>query len=232
MKDVIVFSISCQDLWEIGRLEIYRRIVALAASFSWVGDRIVCIGHHCPNKELPKGLLTLEEQQEFAPYGSLYKYPFRDLDGEERMNRHILRPIFESRLSEADCRLVRHVVDWDFKVPEIEPTSILRNLSRRQYFCGATLANWKHRTNDMNMKKRVGFNEVVLSRICFSSDPATGMAYSGDIHRGVWAGDRFDFVDCDWLGSLEEDERWTDVSDEVLKEIEAIWKVPIQTSGE
>jgi hypothetical protein len=46
------------------------------------------------------------------------------------------------------------------------------------------------------------------------------------IHRGVWAGDRFDITSADALDEKDEDGRsveWTDVTDEVLKEMYEIW---------
>ncbi|KAJ7325769.1 hypothetical protein DFH08DRAFT_711088, partial [Mycena albidolilacea] len=70
----------------------------------------------------------------------------------------------------------------------------------------------------------VGFGQIVLSRICFSTDSTVAMAYEGDIHRGVWVGDRFDIVGSEWLEGLEGAVGWTDVSDEVLAEVEAIWR--------
>jgi hypothetical protein len=78
----------------------------------------------------------------------------------------------------------------------------------------------------MEEAKRVGFGEIVLSRISFSSDSSVSMRYAGDIHRGVWAGDRFDIVGSEWLEGLDVDTAaaWVDVSDEVLKEVEGIWR--------
>ncbi|KAJ6506717.1 hypothetical protein C8R45DRAFT_970349 [Mycena sanguinolenta] len=63
-----------------------------------------------------------------------------------------------------------------------------------------------------------------MSRICCSSDSSVSMSWDGDIHRGVWAGDRFDFVDAEWLQTAGDDSVWTDVSDEVLQEMEGIWR--------
>ncbi|KAJ7841760.1 hypothetical protein B0H13DRAFT_2286862 [Mycena leptocephala] len=65
----------------------------------------------------------------------------------------------------------------------------------------------------------VGFGEVILSRICLSSDPSTNMASEG-LSQGVWAGDRFDFVATEWLQELGDDAHWIDVSEEVVEEME------------
>ena len=48
------------------------------------------------------------------------------------------------------------------------------------------------------------------------------MRYEGDIHRGVWAGDRLDIASADALDEKDENGQaveWTDV----LKEMYAIW---------
>ncbi|KAJ7650848.1 hypothetical protein FB45DRAFT_1050718 [Roridomyces roridus] len=212
MKDVVFFSIACQALWDIGRREIYRRI---AASSSWAGDRILCFGHHCRIQALPKGLLTAEEQEE---------YPFDEITGEDgTLGRILTSPLLQSyRVSIEDYRPFRAVVNWVYALLQIESSAILRNLTRRQFFRGATLHDWRENTAVVR-KETIGFNQVILSRICFSTDSSTAMGYDGNIHRGVWAGDRFDFVECGWLEGLKEDEGWVDVSDEVLKEIQAIW---------
>ncbi|KAJ7656631.1 hypothetical protein B0H17DRAFT_1098305 [Mycena rosella] len=38
----------------------------------------------------------------------------------------------------------------------------------------------------------VKLGHLALMRICWSSDPSVSMSGAGDIHRGQWAGDRFD----------------------------------------
>jgi hypothetical protein len=68
--------------------------------------------------------------------------------------------------------------------------------------------------------QKVGFGEIIMTRICLSSDPSVSMSYDGAIHRGMWGGDRFDIV----ARSEWHDPTWTDASDEVLKELEEIWR--------
>ncbi|KAJ7196042.1 hypothetical protein GGX14DRAFT_673680 [Mycena pura] len=83
----------------------------------------------------------------------------------------------------------------------------------------------KYRETGVPMKDIV-FGEVVFSRICFSTDPSVSTSYrdEGEIH---WTGDRFDIISAEWLKELEtgvvSGAGWTDVSDEVLREVEEIW---------
>jgi hypothetical protein len=101
-----------------------------------------------------------------------------------------------------------------------EPVMVLRNLSKRVYLRSDTLP--------FTGRDRVwGFGRAILSRICWSTDPSVSMLCEGDIHRGVWAGDRFDVVELDDFGaSIEELESsgWKDVTSEVREELIAIWK--------
>jgi hypothetical protein len=46
--------------------------------------------------------------------------------------------------------------------------------------------------------------------------------YDKDIHRGVWAGDRFDITTINQVG-IENGKKWTDVSNEVANEMTEIW---------
>ncbi|OCL04804.1 hypothetical protein AOQ84DRAFT_300129, partial [Glonium stellatum] len=75
--------------------------------------------------------------------------------------------------------------------------------------------------------KGLGFGELVLSRICWSSQVDTSVSEEVTLHKGVWAGHRFDIVTTKKLQAESEDEgagKWLDVSDEVTKEMEAVWK--------
>ncbi|KAJ7650860.1 hypothetical protein FB45DRAFT_26978 [Roridomyces roridus] len=225
---VIYLGLTCQDLWEIARHQLYRRIATAAAELSWAGDRVICIGDYLDMDDLPENLLTADEKEEFQEYESLYEYPWskarvvgqrEPLEIMEELGVHKFPMDF---LYDMDYSVFRSLVDWSFELPWIGTTTVLRNLSRRQFVRGAALEEWKE-TTDINDTGRITVNEIVLSRICCSSDPSVSMAYEGDLHRGVWAGDRFDFVPCEWVDELKEDEGWTDVSDEVLKEIGEIW---------
>ncbi|KAJ7618595.1 hypothetical protein FB45DRAFT_723314, partial [Roridomyces roridus] len=102
---------------------------------------------------------------------------------------------------------------------------VLRNLSQRQFVRGAALIEWKEKTKQIiEAAGTVGFDEILLSRICYSPIDDTALVYGG-IHQGIWAGDWFDLVGCEWLERSEaEDEAWMDVSGECLGEVEAIWR--------
>ncbi|TFY74262.1 hypothetical protein EWM64_g9750 [Hericium alpestre] len=65
-------------------------------------------------------------------------------------------------------------------------------------------------------------------RICWSSDVDSTMKTSLELHRGVWAGHRFDTVsEADWVPEEEPEggnAAWRDVSEDALAEAEEIWE--------
>ena len=76
--------------------------------------------------------------------------------------------------------------------------------------------------SDNRLFKEIGLGQVVLSRICWSTYDSCAMRnYDKAIYRGVWAGDRFDITTD--IGVKDGKKQWTDVSDEVAKEMTEIW---------
>ncbi|KAJ6514217.1 hypothetical protein C8R47DRAFT_567748 [Mycena vitilis] len=216
--NALCLGLSCQRLWEIGREHIYRQIASIVGRHSWVGDRIICVGDYLENEDIPETLLTPPERAEFLPPNrTLYDYRFREIEPNFDQRRLMSmcgisnRFCFRTRQDFRDAELVMEI----FLGPEFEEwpalNPVLRNLSRRQYVRESELVDLTARF------PKVGLDEVLLSRICLSSDNSTSMLYDGPLQHGVWAGDRFDIVDEDWVEELGDDESWTDVSEEVLK---------------
>jgi len=95
---------------------------------------------------------------------------------------------------------------------------ILRNLTEHSYVRGKAL-------------KPLGldFGEVVITHICWSSDPSCSMPNDGDgITRGIWAGHRFDIVTPDMVdmkdGASAKIE-WRDVSEEVVEKLRKVFEM-------
>lgn len=105
---------------------------------------------------------------------------------------------------------------------------VLRNLTTQEFVRAEDLA-LRPELVDGPIIGGVGFGEVVLARICWSSDPATGVWGDEELHRGVWAGDCLDIVTEERF-RMEEGEGgeggdgWEDVSEEVQEEMGEIWK--------
>ncbi|KAJ7505848.1 hypothetical protein B0H11DRAFT_2186518 [Mycena galericulata] len=245
LADVFCLSMTCQFLWDIGRRDIYRRVAIMAASYSWAGDRIICVGDYLRTADLPASILAPEEEEELlmtmpededSEYleedadRCLYSYPF-DVIGPRRRSRFTMNDVLMNHgiferftWNWRTLDILQSLCDFRYETPVPTESAVLRNLTKREYVTESALTAWREGVQ-ANIKevKDVGFGEIVFSRVCFSTSPSVAMVYDGDIHRGVWAGDRFDLVTSDWLEGLD-DAAWTDVSDEVLKEVEAIWR--------
>ncbi|KAJ7162925.1 hypothetical protein C8R46DRAFT_331170, partial [Mycena filopes] len=239
-EDVVCFSVTCQTLWAIGGDHIYRHITARAAPHSWAGDRVLCVGNcvgdYLQNEDIPAGLLTPEEQDELLwdgddeeDGGTLYQYPFEQISFRGVQKHDVLGDVHE-RLGYYDMEIMVFfsLCKLDsFKAP-LPSLVVLRNLSQQQYVRESALLalKAKHAASGRELGRqlaRVGLGEILMTRICLSSDPSASLAWNGAINRGVWAGDRFDTVDEEEFLRGDVNDAWTDVSGEVLKDVEAIW---------
>jgi hypothetical protein len=95
------------------------------------------------------------------------------------------------------------------------PEWVLRNLTTKEYVRRSVVA---YGSNGPFSRGGVGLGEVLLSRICWSSDSSTSMSWDG-IHRGIWAGHKFDITLMD---ALEGEVGWKDVSKSAYEEIKGI----------
>ncbi|KAH8101552.1 hypothetical protein BXZ70DRAFT_101594 [Cristinia sonorae] len=74
-------------------------------------------------------------------------------------------------------------------------------------------------------ERQLGFGEVLASRICWSQDDSLAMVdTSGRLHRGPWAGHRFEITLADAKPCLEVGKVWKDVSEEVMREMRELWQ--------
>ena len=172
---------------------------------SWAGDRIICAGDYSSPGDLPDGLFT-----------------------EDEMTAHKL-----------DDRVLYFIAsNWSkcpSQVPEPESLPltnkssgakrVLRNLTKNQYIKEEAIkvAALESTEGRYDGAEPVGFGQVVLSRICWSTDYyGLHRTYSGNIHKGSWAGNRFDIATVDMVEF--EGSQWVDVSDEVSAEMNGIWQ--------
>ena len=177
-------------------------VSALPPEKSWAGDRIICLGDY--HEDLSAGLLSTAELEELDKG-----------DEGEGMS-----------LYQFACEHYQYVGGISaFNRPQLSGGHwILRNLSKNKYVREEAIkvAGLKG-MSDNRLSKEIGLGQVVLSRICWSTDNSCAMGYyDKDIHRGVWAGDRFDITTINQVG-IEDGRKWTDVSDEVAKEMTEIW---------
>ena len=112
------------------------------------------------------------------------------------------------------------------KLPIFYPTDspwILRNLTTKEFVRSEAIALKPEYIHGPDIDA-LGFGHVVLSRICWSTSDNTSMSYDGDIHRGIWAGHRFDITTLARHKDNSKGNEWKDVSEEVMEEISKIWE--------
>ncbi|OAQ70894.1 F-box domain-containing protein [Pochonia chlamydosporia 170] len=108
--------------------------------------------------------------------------------------------------------------------PKTDQSWILRNLTTREFVRAEAIALKPEFIHGPDIDV-LGFGEVLLSRICWSSDDSCSMMDTTNICRGVWAGHCFDITT---LASHQEKtangEEWTDASEEVAQEMAKIYE--------
>ncbi|KAG9004668.1 hypothetical protein FRB93_010158 [Tulasnella sp. JGI-2019a] len=166
---------------------------------------------------MPQGVLSPEEMAMITDDSdedyNLYSYVE---DNFEVVDRNRLSNLlqgdidFTHRLSQVERQQYRTVVNMAGESPS---ASVLCNLSKREYL----------RQETIKAHGRAGFGTFLLARICWSWDPSVSMKYTGGIHRGIWAGDRFEITTIEAMkGGVT---NWKDVSEEMGKEMATIWEI-------
>ncbi|KAG8992317.1 hypothetical protein FRB94_011246 [Tulasnella sp. JGI-2019a] len=195
IQDAISLALTSRQLLAFGLDRIGQLFELFYAP--WAGDRLICIGEFAKNDDLPPGVLTPGEQAIFEVDGdNLYEcaqrnFNFRTVNLSSRYN---LDDDFAHRLLSVEIKQFRAILDTTKQTLD---NRVLCNLSKRLYFR-------RHVGTALEDAELGGF---LLSHICWSSDPSTGM---GNIHRGIWAGDRFEITTLDRLKGGADS--WKDVS--------------------
>ncbi|KAF8058662.1 hypothetical protein FPV67DRAFT_1455191 [Lyophyllum atratum] len=70
LTDIVCFVLSCRRYYEIGRPILEARFEEIL-TYSWAGNRLICVGDGVSINDLPKGMLTEDEMEilgeEFGP---------------------------------------------------------------------------------------------------------------------------------------------------------------------
>lgn len=216
--DAICLCLTSVRMLELGLQRVNQLLTALASP--WAGDRLICIGDYARNKDMPRNVLTRDEWEHLDEAKvTLFSHAFSAFR-KPRGNNLLTSNRTHTGLSPIEKRQFRALLRrskscaWD---EDRIRNWVLCNLTKREYV--------RQETVDAHKKahgKAAGFAGFLLSRICWSSDPSVSMSYNGDIHRGVWAGDRFEITTIDLL--REGEKEWKDVSHEMGKEMAEIWE--------
>ncbi|PIA12568.1 hypothetical protein COEREDRAFT_51894 [Coemansia reversa NRRL 1564] len=210
--DMLCFALSCYRFIEIGRRNIIMHEKSRIAP--WAGERIICIGDYAD--DCPEDFLTDEEINDIDNI-NLYEYCG---NFEKPIVYKQLKPEYYTRAyryiskSNLGINLLEKLLPINKPVYAEDSKSILVNLTTNEYV----------RASKIPRPTKFEFGHILLLQICWSSDPSMSIAYNyppenedKEIHRGPWAGHRFEITEIKNI-----DNTFKDVSDEVISKISEI----------
>lgn len=216
---------------------------------SWEGDRVICIESGMKNDDLPEGVISQEcrdfvsdseEEEVVLTFVQWAKETFET----SLFQRYFLKDIFYGldgsdlyKAPRSHGRLVvpkdvRVILDFIRRMTDVHERVFVRdvvvllNLTKKVY---VRLSPAIDKIEDSEVTIPDNFHllgTLLLIPICWSSDPSTSMGHKGeDLHRGSWAGDRFEFTRKDVLDSRLEQEKgeWKDASKEVVDLLQVLY---------
>ncbi|KAJ3913693.1 hypothetical protein F5877DRAFT_51888 [Lentinula edodes] len=225
--DLICFSVTCIDAWELTGQCRYQSLSQKIKSKSWAGSRIILLGDYAG--ALPKGLLTDAEKKELRldgyadhEFGSLlYAHPAFRMPSYKILNDFYYDEIAQDDDLFHELQYFAHrepfsrwiMLPGNFKLTRSSSKDrwMIRNLTKQEYA----------------ITRRRSLTQIVYSLIGCSDDPSVSM--QGErcsvLINGPWAGDRIDIT----LVSIhrkehtpEEQSSWKDITISVKELLEAL----------
>ncbi|KAJ7162993.1 hypothetical protein C8R46DRAFT_1102158 [Mycena filopes] len=238
LQTVAFLSLTCQALWNVGAEHMNRHIAEIAAKYSCAGDRIICVGDLLLEEDLPEGWPTSPQDQALprserntprnlfnAPACKQFPPDWTTFDLRHEIRKHIVQP-GDAGPQRVSFEPLYELRNYDAYKRRPGAIGILRNHTWREYVRESALRALQdlYAGSRVVRMAHVNLGELIMMRICFSSEPAPAAApaWGGvNLHRGVWAGNRLDVVEAsaEWFP----DETWRDVTEEVVNEFERIW---------
>ncbi|KAG5945670.1 hypothetical protein E4U60_005040 [Claviceps pazoutovae] len=238
-------GVTNRYFWSIARKYVVRDFMR---SFGvWAGQQLITVGDYLNIDDYPPDLFATEEDKEIL----LRRRPENGVDqlpvGQRRVDLYAIVCKFKREVPRAMVRLLDrdstilgalaqdpcyravgneiHLQRDDF-YPQDE-IWILRNLTTHQYVRREPLELQPGLAHGPFVRG-IGFGSVVLSRISWSTDSSVSLQDpTGRIHRAPWAGHRFDITTMTRHEKLTAGQNWTDVSEELVEEVTAIWSTEL-----
>jgi hypothetical protein len=235
IDDICSLSLTSRYFWTAGWRHIESYYLSLLGP--WAGKKIVCVGQDTEANDYPPGLFTKDQEEMLRQtkdddgnpmtlsHYSMEEYvDWVKLPSAYSVVRHIFNSKEFDRMAHSDrCQVYQfNNLDGSQFYPSDQPW-ILRNLSTKEFVRSEAVALKPEYINGPNIQF-LGFGEVLLTRICWSTSSSISMVYDGDIHRGTWAGHTFDITTLARHRQDSKADDWKDVSEEVVEEITRIWE--------
>ncbi|KAJ9311069.1 hypothetical protein DTO271D3_8658 [Paecilomyces variotii] len=233
--DVVALSLTNGYFFNVAERHINAAYMSLLGQ--WAGKRLMCIGDYLDVGDEPpwfsdedkKLLYPIKGDDEygFTAYGIMQKLamPVELFVGLVNKMREHLEGMNDPLLAKKEQWVdrLREIICPPLKTfyPEDQPW-VLRNLTTREFVRAEAIALKKEHIHGPDIDFR-GFGELVVSRICWTSDPSVSMKNTTRIHRGIWAGYRFDITTLARHEADMKNDTWKDVSEKLKKELDTIW---------
>jgi hypothetical protein len=227
--DMISFGLSSQRLWQL----VLRHIHAgyLKCAEPWAGKRIAFQGSY--STDLPEGFTENGLAESIT--GTNW---FGNMCAARRFFwQHGLVPTTPQCEESGWIEAARKHYDdsmghgWNWSAIEAQlgcsylfPKTqnwLLRNLTTRETVSTQRLSILSARNAKRGNVHLLEFDDVLLMRTCWTSIPSRGEDEL-NVHRGVWAGQRFDIVTEKAHDAEANVEDWCDVTEVVVKEAEIL----------
>lgn len=229
IEDVLSLSLVNRYFWAVGLTHIEDRIVSSLAP--WAGERIICVSDDSDPSDFPPGLLSADEQADLAQLIRVHHIDTFAIDNtwkkigsrslSQRVEDRFKKWEAEHPMSEADRTEV--LMGLKPEMLEFYPRDqpwILRNLTTKEYVRSEVIALKESFIHGPQIDV-LGFSEVLISRISWSSRPID-VGHGVNLSHGKWAGHRFDIVPLTCV-QKSTGQGWTDVSNEILREVDLIF---------
>lgn len=227
VEDVLRFSLTNRYFWAVGLSHIEKHIVDSLAP--WAGQKIICVSGKSDPHDFPPNILSATEAEEVKELSKAYdlntfsiRHNYKKIGGLP-LSQRLLRWFLDYEASHHMGSANRAEIMMGLKpeILEFYPRNqrwILRNLTTREYVRGEVIALKDEFIHGPQIEI-FGFAEVLISRICWSTEPEK-IGGADNITRGKWAGHRFDITPLAWLKEKHGGEGWKDVSNDILREID------------
>ncbi|KAK0703140.1 hypothetical protein B0T26DRAFT_863977 [Lasiosphaeria miniovina] len=250
IDDVICLGLANRYFWSMGRERMHDYYMSFLGELA--NENIVCVGEDVKPGDYPPGLFSAQEldvlgQREGGipddwdsdwddeaylkvPF-TLYHFTFLSISTMVEdvclFNKSLALLGHFSLLGISkdpafNCTCLEMRVEEATYFPQ-DQQWILRNLTTKQLVRSEAIVLKPEFIHGPNISV-LGFGEVVMSRIRWSTSSYTNMSATVDVSRGVWAGHRFDITTLARHQDEINEVGWSDVSDEVAREIAVIWE--------
>lgn len=222
--DIVALGLCCEGFWRIIHRHILRSLTKAAAL--WAGTKIAFQGSYCydlPKPFLEDGLLEriVPEEDFWRPWGRFREFFYAHADFDrpagpeevalawrEAMNGHK----DGIKISSARWEKLQDDVSCSEMFPQ-DRTWVLRNLTTYEFVDSRRLE-----ANNLKDGMKTKFEDILMSKICWTTYSSPEDEHS-KLHRGVWAGHRFDIVTSEVHAQDDVEDEWGDITDVVSKQI-------------